>query len=213
MASRYVVVRLSMKSVVSCSPQVNTAGVKGGSDIPGGGPPTVNEESGVLPRGSTSSVTSSRVVGGFEWESETCGDGAFAWVWDLVGLVVLVLLVVLVVGEQLVEGGESSELAVEMLAQLPSFFGRQVVQDFPDLTQAHPLQEPVLLHLQQTIFSLLLRLVSLVQTGHKQITLTKGVTTDTPLRYTTTLYPSLQNHINQGSDHRWTLHTTLKTLH
>ena len=42
--------------------------------------------------------------------------------------------------------------AVELLIQLPSFLGRQFVQVFPAFTQAQPLQEPVLLHLQHTIF-------------------------------------------------------------
>ena len=41
--------------------------------------------------------------------------------------------------------------AVKLLIQLPSFLGRQLVQVFP-FTQAQPLQEPVLLHLQHTIF-------------------------------------------------------------
>ena len=42
--------------------------------------------------------------------------------------------------------------AVKLLIQLPSFPGRQFVQVFPAFTQAQPLQEPVLLHLQHTIF-------------------------------------------------------------
>ena len=37
------------------------------------------------------------------------------------------------------------------LAQMPSLLGRQLEQGFPAFTQAHPLQEPVLLHLQHGI--------------------------------------------------------------
>ena len=39
------------------------------------------------------------------------------------------------------------------LAQVPSLLGRQLEQGFPAFTQAHPLQEPVLLHLQHGITS------------------------------------------------------------
>lgn len=39
------------------------------------------------------------------------------------------------------------------LVQLPSFPGRQFSQDFFAFTQAQPLQEPDLLHLQHAIFS------------------------------------------------------------
>ena len=39
----------------------------------------------------------------------------------------------------------------ERLAQVPSLLGRQFEQGFPAFTQAHPLQEPVLLHLQHGI--------------------------------------------------------------
>ncbi len=39
--------------------------------------------------------------------------------------------------------------------QVPSLLGRHVVQGFPAFTQAHPLQEPVLLYLQHGIRILL----------------------------------------------------------
>ncbi len=73
--------------------------------------------------------------------------------WLVVVRVALVVLEV-VVAEQLVgHGGEAmdDDDDDEMLTQFPSFLGRQVVHDFPDFTQAHPLQEPVLLHRQHAI--------------------------------------------------------------
>ncbi len=61
---------------------------------------------------------------------------------------------VLLVLELVVVGEHSGELAVEMLRQFPSLIGRQLVHTNPVFTQAHPLQAPVLLHLQHTIVSL-----------------------------------------------------------
>ena len=46
------------------------------------------------------------------------------------------------------DGCLTPERLDEQFAQDPSLLGRQFVQGFPAFTQAHPLQEPVLLHLQ-----------------------------------------------------------------
>ena len=44
-------------------------------------------------------------------------------------------------------------LLEELFSHDPNLLGRQFVQGFPAFTQAHPLQEPVLLHLQHGICS------------------------------------------------------------
>ena len=56
------------------------------------------------------------------------------------------------VGVDTVSGVWTLELLVRLFSQDPSLLGRQLVQGFLAFTQAHPLQEPVLLHLQQGIF-------------------------------------------------------------
>lgn len=47
-------------------------------------------------------------------------------------------------------------IAVEALEQFPSLPGRQLMQRLPAFTQAQPLHRPDLLHLQQTMDSILL---------------------------------------------------------
>lgn len=55
------------------------------------------------------------------------------------------------IGVVAVDGVWSQDLLARSFRQCPSLLGRQFVQGFPAFTQAQPLQEPLLLHLQQTI--------------------------------------------------------------
>ncbi len=51
--------------------------------------------------------------------------------------------------------GTVEEFADKRFMQVPNLQGRHVVQGLPAFTQAHPLQEPVLLHRQHGILVLL----------------------------------------------------------
>ena len=55
------------------------------------------------------------------------------------------------IGVDAVDGCWMLELLDDRFTQEPSLLGRQFVQGLPAFTQAHPLQEPVLLHLQHGI--------------------------------------------------------------
>lgn len=50
-----------------------------------------------------------------------------------------------------IDGLRMHALLDEQFIHKPSLLGRQLVQGLPAFTQAHPLQEPVLLHLQHGI--------------------------------------------------------------
>ena len=58
----------------------------------------------------------------------------------------------------LLKGAVDGFWVLELLVQDPSLLGRQFAQGFPAFTQAHPLQEPVLLHLQHGMVQLSLSL-------------------------------------------------------
>ena len=55
------------------------------------------------------------------------------------------------IGVGAVTGCWMLEALEDLFTHDPSSLGRQAVQGLPAFTQAHPLQEPVLLHLQQRI--------------------------------------------------------------
>ena len=83
---------------------------------------------------------------GADWMVRSTGDGvkfgALQLASRFVGAVAVVSFGVVVLRVTAVVGP---------LTQLLCFLGRQFVQVFPAFTQAQPLQEPVLLHLQHAI--------------------------------------------------------------
>ena len=68
-------------------------------------------------------------------------------------------------------GGERSTGCERVtFRQVPSLLGRQLEHDFPAFTQAQPLQEPVLLHLQHdTIFTTAVERTKKYVTDHQPL--------------------------------------------